>query len=88
MKKEDAVAYDLDILLADGFDEALVGVGQRCGQPAVAVYDREKCLQILVSRDGMKYEEAEEYFEFNVAGSWVGERTPIFLWRPGEDLPL
>ena len=27
----------------------------------------------------MPYEEAVEYFEFNVAGAWVGEQTPIFV---------
>lgn len=24
-------------------------------------------------------EQAEEYFEFNLAGAWVGESTPIYL---------
>ena len=33
----------------------------------------------------MTYEEAVEYFEFNVIGAWVGEQTPMFLTK-GEDL--
>ena len=28
---------------------------------------------------GSSFEEAEEHFEFNVIGSWVGEFTPIFV---------
>jgi hypothetical protein len=27
----------------------------------------------------MSWEEAVEYFDFNVAGAWVGESTPVFL---------
>jgi hypothetical protein len=29
----------------------------------------------------MSYEEAEEYFEFNVSGAWMGPNTPLFLYR-------
>jgi uncharacterized beta-barrel protein YwiB (DUF1934 family) len=42
------------------------------------VYDRTACINILVNQ-GMEPEEAEEYFQFNVEGSWVGESTPVFL---------
>ena len=66
-----------DLLLADGLDAAFIGTGERCGQPNVAVYDRDKCINILA--ENMSYEEAVEYFEFNVAGAWVGEQTPIFV---------
>lgn len=27
----------------------------------------------------MSEEEAEEFFEFNTQGAWVGKRTPVFL---------
>ena len=65
-------------LLADGFEEALIGLGHRFTY-AVAVYDRQKCLDILIARDGMTGEEAEEYFSFNVEGAYVGEQTPVYL---------
>jgi hypothetical protein len=66
-----------DALLADGFEEALVGVCRRFGQNPLAAYDYDKCIEILM-RD-MSYEEAVEYFEFNVIGAYVGENTPVFL---------
>jgi len=74
-----------EILLADGFEEAFMGLASRFGfdQP-VAAYDYEKCIDILVTRDGMDREEAEEYFGFNVIGAWVGELTPIFITLKGE----
>lgn len=65
-----------DLLLAEGFDEALVGVASR-GGVAVAVYDRAKCVEILARE--MTEEEAEEYFDFNVAGAYVGIKTPVYV---------
>ena len=78
--REALAEIDEAMLMADGFDDALIGYAQRCGQPALAVYDRDKCIGILM-KDGLAHEEAEEYFEFNVVGAWVGDRTPLFLCR-------
>jgi len=69
-----------DLLLADGFEDAFLGIGQQFNKQ-FAIYDKEKCLQILVERDGMTQEDAIEYFDFNVTGAWVGESTPAFLSR-------
>ena len=68
---------DPEILTADGFEEALVGVA-RVFNTVVALYDRAKCIKVLMDRDGMTEDEAEEFFEFNVVGTYVGERTPAF----------
>lgn len=48
-------------LLADGFDKALIGIGRQGPGKVLAVYDREKCIDILVE-EGATYEDAEEYF--------------------------
>jgi hypothetical protein len=69
-----------DLLKADGFDEAIIGVVQRIGVQAIC-YDEDKVLEILMERDGMTLIEAMEYFDFNIAGAWVGESTPFFLQR-------
>ena len=75
------MSEDLDgVLTADGLENALMGVGRRWGQPTLAVYDVNKVLEILMKRDGMTDEEAVEYFEFNIEGSWVGEGTPIWFY--------
>jgi hypothetical protein len=40
--------------------------------------DKKKCIDILM-KQGMELEEANEYFEFNIIGSFMGkERTPCF----------
>ena len=68
-----------ELLKADGFDDAILGVVQRMGIQAIC-YDQDKVIDILMG-DGMTYEEAVEYFEFNIAGAWVGESTPFFLQK-------
>jgi|TARA_R100001463_G_scaffold112452_1_gene167462 hypothetical protein len=77
-KKDLLYQLSPDVIVADGFEDALIGVGQQFNK-ALAVYDRQKCIEILMERDGMSDEEAVEYFEYNVSGAWVGEYTPIFL---------
>ena len=67
-------------LLADGFDDAFLGYGTQFNK-MLAVYDYDKCVDILMKRDDMTEEEAEEYMEFNVMGAYMGEHTPVFL-RP------
>jgi len=69
-----------EALFADGFEDAIIGVAERCGQPTLVVYDCNKCIEILMKRDGMEYEEAMEFFTFNTTGAWVGEMTPLFMW--------
>jgi hypothetical protein len=68
--------YGVEFLYADGFDDAIIGV-EIYTYPRV-VYSVEKCIEILKSED-MTEEEAFEHFEFNVAGSYVGEQTPLWI---------
>jgi hypothetical protein len=74
----DETCPDEGVLLADGFEDAFIGAG--CSfNTYFAVYDRSKCIEILMTRDKMDEEEAEEFFEFNVQGAYVGKNTPIFV---------
>jgi len=68
---------DLDhegLLFADGFDEAIMGVEESAG---VVAYDIDKIIEIL-SRE-MTEDEAIEYFEFNILGAYMGEKTPVYI---------
>lgn len=64
---------DESFLKADGFDEALIGVDNKSMR---LVYSVSKCIEILC-RD-MNEEDAIEYFEYNVSGAYMGEKTPIW----------
>ena len=70
---------DDEILLADGFEDAFIGIAESNGSRPKALYNEDKCVDILIERDGMDYEEAIEFFQFNVAGAYVGEYTPAFV---------
>jgi hypothetical protein len=68
-----------DLLIADGFEQAFLGLAFKFSNMLGVAYSRNKCLEILVERDGMSPDEAEEYFQFNVEGAYVGEYTPVFI---------
>jgi len=68
--------FNPEALLADGYENALIGYDKQ----GRAVYDAHKCIETLVHRDGMSSDEAEEFFEFNTLGAYVGENTPVFIW--------
>lgn len=70
-----------EMLVMPDFEEALIGYVERCGTSPLACYDVEKCIQILIERDGMTDEEAMEYFSYNTLGAYMGEHTPMFLTR-------
>ena len=77
------------MLLADGFEKAFIGV--TISQPLreeVAVYDFDKCIEVLMERDGMDEEGAVEYFYYNVSGSWLGKHTPLFIQQQTIELTI
>ena len=63
----------------DVFDSAIIGVGERNNTDSMIVYDYDKMINVLVTRDSMTHEEAEEYLDFNVIGAWIGDTTPIIV---------
>jgi hypothetical protein len=77
--EEYANETEAQLLFADGFDLAIIGLGNQAGRPETVVYDYSKCVGILMTRDGMAYDEAVEYMEFNVVSAWVGDNTPTFI---------
>jgi hypothetical protein len=68
---------DEKILLADGLENAFMGIGRQFTHP-IAIYSYKKTIKALM-RSGMDRENAEEYFQFNIAGAFVGDQTPVFL---------
>lgn len=68
---------EMQLLTADGFDDALIGFVSVFNR-TVALYDRAKCIAVLMRGGRMDSEQAEEFLEFNVIGAYVGEGTPAF----------
>lgn len=79
LKEVFAICEGSEAQKLDGFDDCIVGIGSRCGQPDLLVYDFDKIIQKLQDEGQMSYDEALEYYEFNILGAWAGEGTPIIL---------
>jgi len=56
---------DEDFLIADGFNDAIIGVDESSMR---LIYSVSKCLNILETVEKMSELEALEYFTFNVSG--------------------
>lgn len=66
---------DEQLTIADGFDEAVIGidvVGERI------IYSVQKVIDILMERDGMDEQDAIDWYEYNMQSTYVGEHTPIW----------
>ena len=66
---------DDDFLIADGFDEAIIGMDET---EMRIIYSVKKCIKKL--EEEMEIDEAMEYFTFNVSEAYMGEKTPIWCW--------
>ena len=66
-----------DLLLMDGYDDCICGIGTRAGGEQFVVYDYAKVITQNMSA-GMTEEEAIEFFNFNQECAYVGEHTPAF----------
>jgi hypothetical protein len=71
--------YAEDSVILDGFDGAIIGITEEFGRGPRILYSKDKILEILTLNEQMDIAEAIEYYEFNILGSYLGERTPIFL---------
>ena len=64
-----------EILQADGFDDAIIGLEPLSGK---VIYDIEKMTMVLID-EGLTHEDAIEYLDFNVLNAYVGENTPLYI---------
>lgn len=68
---------ELLFLSEDEFDEAIIGVVERAGGSPVIAYDTQKILDIL--EQSMPMEDAQEYFDYNILGAYMGDKTPVYI---------
>ena len=78
MTREQIADINPNLILMNGFDDCIMGVGARLGSEPFVIYDYDRVIATLQSQ-GMTYDEAVEYHEFNQLGAYVGEHTPGFI---------
>lgn len=68
----------------DGYDDAILGPAMVWTEDGnlrdVLVYDGEEIRKILMQRDGMSFEDAREFIEFNIEGAYMGPHTAVIVW--------
>lgn len=74
--KETIAEYNPEALFADGHDHAIMGYTN----DGRVVYSADQIIGGLINQ-GMTEEEAIEFFDFNIAGAFVGEYTPIYMYE-------
>jgi len=73
-------------LKADGFDDCIIGICERYEKNELLAYDKGKMIKKMMDRDGMTYEEAVEYFNFNILGANMGDGTPVYIDTDKEEI--
>ena len=70
--------YGDDLMFADGYDDAIIGVcvGFDSGR---VVYSVSKMIDSCMKEAGMSYEDSVEWLEYNTFVAYVGENTPIYI---------
>ena len=68
----------LKAVLLGGYDDAIIGLRDTDVGGASICYDTAKILKALV-KTGMNYDEAVEFFEFNIEGAKFSEGNPTFI---------
>lgn len=76
---DDLAALNPDALLADGLEDAYIGYTVNQHHKHVAVYDVDLCASVIARKDGMGFDSAWEYLEFNTLSAFVGDDGPIFV---------
>jgi hypothetical protein len=76
--------YGDDMLFADGYDDAIIGVctGHDSGRVA---YDIHKMVSVCINDMGITESEAWEWLEFNTFCAYVGKNTPLYIYVKGEE---
>ena len=74
---ESITEFNPEAKLADGFDDSILGYDTK----GRVIYSVNSILDTLVNRDGMDYDEAREYFGFNIECAYIGEYTPIYIYE-------
>ena len=69
---------DEELLIIDGFDDAIVGIDYIDKR---IIYDIDLMIEILYIKDNLNNYDAIQHLEFNILNSYVGEKTPIFIYN-------
>lgn len=78
-----------DLLKCDGFNDCIIGLSTQFNTTTI-LYDRDKVIHKLAAdlrkadkklSKSQAYDDANEHFQFNIEGAWMGKETPSFFTK-------
>jgi hypothetical protein len=76
---KDRFEVDIPYELVDAFMGMTYDMATSTLRP---VFSEQKSVNILMMMNGWDWEEAVEYFDFNIKGAYEGPRTPVWVEEP------
>lgn len=73
---KDSFNDDEIVVLADGFEDAFVGV--TITKPKKVIYDYWKCLDCIIKKEDLEFDEALDFLDEFVLED-LGKNTPIYI---------
>tara|TARA_R110000822_G_scaffold147696_3_gene286692 strand:- start:486 stop:752 length:267 start_codon:yes stop_codon:yes gene_type:complete len=73
---KDSFNDDEIVVLADGFEDAFVGV--TITKPKKVIYDYWKCLDCIIKKEDLEFDEALDFLDEFVLED-LGRNTPIYI---------
>ena len=68
------------MITLEGYEDAFIGFTERFqNNKFIAIYDRNKCIDITMKKMDLDHEKAIEWFEYHVDAMDKGEETPIVI---------
>jgi hypothetical protein len=69
------------MITLDGYENAFIGFTERfTNNKFIAIYDRDKCIEITMHKRNLEKEDAIDWFEQNIDIMDKGEETPIIMF--------
>ena len=78
MREKISDIYGEELIFADGFDDAIIGVATGFDSQRV-VYCYVTMIETMMKEDDISYEDALDWIEYNNLGSYIGKNTPIYV---------
>ena len=60
------------------FNQCIVGIVERINLTSIC-YDTSKIIEALMEDSEMSYDDAWEYYEYNIQDAYMGIHSPVFL---------
>ena len=80
IKMTPTTEHRTEFVIIEGLEDAIIGFGERAGMVgAVAVYDRVRCVEIVMDEMEVDREEAESKMEELISKSWSNSSSPLFV---------